>query len=673
MKTDEILAPRRFTASKNKLKVYLSARLGILLLLLLPPLSPAQQESLQLSDLQSIPIDSAIVGLGKAINKMTGENDTAIKKELWKILGRAKENKEPLLLAKVYKELANWHYLSISSENKDSIYFYDNKALQEFLKTKDKELISKAYRTVGFDLDFMQRYAEAEVHYFKGLEMAQANKDQKTINAIHASLSNLYANTKDYTSALKYSKMVVAAYEKEQNTHPLIRAFLGQSHIYLNTDMPNEALNAVNKAMALVPNLPEEYQKSEILNVRAWRAQAYRDLRRYDEALADFEFSWKGMREKYGDEMANGWKGGIGSILYLQGKYAEAIPYLKDYVAHFREKKVHSPEELKKHYLWLAESYKALDRPDLAYTYLAEGKDIAINALNEETQALKSELRVKYETEQKDETISSQSELIAQQQKNQLLSYLAGALLVVILGGLFYAFNKNKKKNKQLENLNKNLAVSNAQLDKRHKENELLLKEIHHRVKNNLELVSSLLQLQSAQIEDPSVQAAMRSSQNRVHSMGIIHQKLYQNEHLTSIEMRDYFVNLGDNIRNSFDAHGKIKIDCDMPELVLDVDTAISVGLITNELMTNAFKYAFKGKEKGNIQVNLTRQGPNNDNFVLYFSDDGIGKAIDAPLQGTGFGTQLIDLLTKQLNGTISYQVENGTKVSLVFGKPAIS
>ena len=75
--------------------------------------------------------------------------------------------------------------------------------------------------------------------------------------------------------------------------------------------------------------------------------------------------------------------------------------------------------------------------------------------------------------------------------------------------------------------------------------------------------------------------------------------------------MRDYFINLGENIRNSFDAKGKIKIDCDMPELVLDVDTAISVGLITNELMTNAFKYAFEGKKDGTIQVNLTRKGTN--------------------------------------------------------------
>ncbi|MFD0797958.1 histidine kinase dimerization/phosphoacceptor domain -containing protein [Maribacter chungangensis] len=247
-----------------------------------------------------------------------------------------------------------------------------------------------------------------------------------------------------------------------------------------------------------------------------------------------------------------------------------------------------------------------------------------------------------------------------------LFMFAAGVLLAL----LYRNYRLKQRNNQTLKVLNSELNAKNGLLDKKVAENELLLKEIHHRVKNNLEIVSSLLELQSSQIDDPSIQAAMLSSQNRVHSMGIIHQKLYQSDHLTSIEMRDYFVNLGENIRNSFDAEGKIKIDCEMPELVLDVDTAISVGLITNELLTNAFKYAFEGKKDGTIKVNLTRKGPNDGNLELRISDNGIGRIIDKNSKGTGFGTMLIYLLTKQLNGSISYQIENGTKVSLVFTKP---
>ncbi len=619
--------------------------------------------------LQTLPLDTALVKIDRAINKMDGETDARIKQDLWKTLSRARATKEALALGKTYEQLANWHYLSITSENKDSIYYYDNEALKYFLQTDDKELIADAYKTVGFDLQFMQRYAEAEVEYFKGLEIAQSIKYQQGINSIHASLAGLYASTKDYESALKYSEMVVAAYKEEGNTHPLIRAMLRLNDTYVKTGRPEKALETVNKALTLVPELPEEYRSSETINVRAWRGKVYRKLGRYDEALRDFRFSWKGMQEKYGDENANGWKGDIGSIYFLQKKYAEAIPYLKDYVEHFYDKKVYNSDELKDHYLWLAESYKKINQPEMAYKYLSEGKDIAINALQQEAEALRSELRIKYESEQKDQTIASQTDLIKQQEKNQLLSYIIGGLLLLLLAGLFYTYRKNKKKNLQLEKLNTDLEASNIQLDKRHRENELLLKEIHHRVKNNLEIVSGLLELQSSQIEDPSVQAAMLSSQNRVNSMGIIHQKLYQSDHLTSIEMRDYFLNLGENISNSFSPDGKVKVECNMPELVLDIDTAISVGLIANELLTNAFKYAFEGRESGKIEINLKSGGLNEDSLELNITDDGIGKKEDGLAKGTGFGTKLIELLTKQINGTISYKNENGTKAILIFSK----
>jgi two-component sensor histidine kinase len=236
-------------------------------------------------------------------------------------------------------------------------------------------------------------------------------------------------------------------------------------------------------------------------------------------------------------------------------------------------------------------------------------------------------------------------------------------------GSLFFSMEQEVvRRTAELNQSLDNLTVSQVSLAAKNAENELLLKEIHHRVKNNLEVVSSLLELQSAQMEDPSVQAAMLSSQNRVHSMGIIHQKLYQGEHLAAIEMRDYFKDLGESILNSFNAEGRINIACDMPKLILDVDTAISIGLITNELLTNSLKYAFIKKEKGEIRISMNEQNTEGS-LLLEISDDGIGKPINAKAQGTGFGTQLIDLLTKQLDGQLTYDVSNGTMVSLVFKK----
>jgi two-component sensor histidine kinase len=252
--------------------------------------------------------------------------------------------------------------------------------------------------------------------------------------------------------------------------------------------------------------------------------------------------------------------------------------------------------------------------------------------------------------------------------REQQYLFVAALLIGLVLLGLVYRnYRLKQRANQKLESLNGELATKNTLLDKRNAENELLLKEIHHRVKNNLEVVSSLLELQSAQIDDPSVQAAMLSSQNRVHSMGIIHQKLYQGEHLAAIEMRDYFVNLSQNILDSFQADGRVKIECNMPELVLDVDTAISIGLITNELLTNSLKYAFEGRETGAIRLSLNEE--DGDGLRLNVQDDGIGKSSTEPTKGTGFGTQLINLLTRQLDGTLTYDTSHGTSVSLFFRK----
>jgi two-component sensor histidine kinase len=193
----------------------------------------------------------------------------------------------------------------------------------------------------------------------------------------------------------------------------------------------------------------------------------------------------------------------------------------------------------------------------------------------------------------------------------------------------------------------------------------LLLKEIHHRVKNNLEVVSSLIALQSAQINDPAIQEAMQASQNRVASMGILHQKLYQSEHLAFIEMKNYFMHLTENILDSYSSAGKVEVEFDMEKIDLDIDTAVPIGLIVNELMTNALKYAFPQGQIGKIKLSLLNLG--NETLKLIISDNGIGKPLNALPIGTGFGTQLVDLLTKQLGGKLTQNIENGTQITIQF------
>jgi two-component sensor histidine kinase len=275
-----------------------------------------------------------------------------------------------------------------------------------------------------------------------------------------------------------------------------------------------------------------------------------------------------------------------------------------------------------------------------------------------ESDKVMSNLLTKYETEKKEETIKAQKAKISQQQKTQILYITIAALLTFSLIGMFSSMRNIRKKRKKLQ-------VLNLELETKNKQNELLLKEIHHRVKNNLELVKSLISLQSAQLEDSATKDAMIASQNRVQSMGIIHQKLYQGENLGSIEMKDYFINLSEGILDTFNSEDQIKIECAMEQLELDVDTAVPIGLIVNELLTNALKYAFPENQKGNIQISLLKDKP--DTLTLKVVDNGIGKTQGIAPKGTGFGSQLIKLLTKQLNGEMKEESHNGTSVLFHF------
>ena len=149
--------------------------------------------------------------------------------------------------------------------------------------------------------------------------------------------------------------------------------------------------------------------------------------------------------------------------------------------------------------------------------------------------------------------------------------------------------------------------------------------------------------------------------------MGIIHQKLYQKQNLASIEMKDYFKNLSESILDTYGAWEKVDVSIDMPTIELDVDTAIPIGLIVNELLTNALKHAFPNGNTGKVNLSLIKQ--NKDTLTLVVTDNGIGKTIPKTSNGTGFGTQLISLLTKQLNGTIKEVVQYGTSFIFEFKK----
>ena len=199
------------------------------------------------------------------------------------------------------------------------------------------------------------------------------------------------------------------------------------------------------------------------------------------------------------------------------------------------------------------------------------------------------------------------------------------------------------------------------------KEKEILLGEIHHRVKNNLQIISSLLTLQAAHILDPAAQDLLRDSQNRIQSMALIHETLYGSNDFAQVDFAIFVDKLLAALIGSYNTDtSRIAIRVDVEPVCLPIDIAVPCGLVVNELITNAFRHAFRGRERGEIRVSLTRQ-PGGD-ALLSVSDDGIGLSDQADTAPDDtLGLQLVELLAGQMEGTLSINRSNPTRFSLLF------
>ena len=214
--------------------------------------------------------------------------------------------------------------------------------------------------------------------------------------------------------------------------------------------------------------------------------------------------------------------------------------------------------------------------------------------------------------------------------------------------------------------------IADKQIQNSLQEKEILLREIHHRVKNNLQTISSLLDLQTESIKDPAALEAFRSSQSRIRSMALIHERLYKSENLSRIKAQEYIKNLVDYLEATYDSQaGNIKLKTNVQNILLNLDTAIPCGLIINELVSNSMKYAFPEEQAGTIEVSLLVSSA--DSINLSIRDDGIGIPDDITIEDSpSLGLQLVNLLTKQIYGTLKTKKENGTHIEITFPKPAV-
>ncbi|MEH6762376.1 MAG: histidine kinase dimerization/phosphoacceptor domain -containing protein [Maribacter arcticus] len=502
------------------------------------------------------------------------------------------------------------------------------------------------YTQLGYVYERRGQLDKAANYALKSLDLGEKLNDKKAMAMAYSDLSNLFWKQGKFESGLEYGLRSLKLFEARGITD------LDYDFTLYVTGNNYLALEDYEKAR-------KYYEHSIIIGERYGfynnLSDVYISLVDLYSFLGDFENAMEAGRNaiKYAELLENNfmimrsWLA-IGKMQNKKGNSAEAIEGLKKSITV-------ATDDFGDAY-YLSDAYNELGRAYAknndyknAYSAFSVYDSLKNEVFTAEADHRISQLRTEFGLAQKESTIMLQQTQIRKQQTRQHLIIIITILLFLLLLLAYKAISNNIKKNKLLE--------------KKNIEKEFLLKEIHHRVKNNFEIVSSLLSLQAARIVDPNILEAMEQSQHRVHSMGMIHQKLYLGDKLSTVEMKDYFINLTDYIIDSYGKNSQVTVDIVMDELELDVDMAISIGLIVNELITNSLKYAFPEERKGNIHLALKLKG---DLLVLEVNDNGIGMQSKNPF-GTGFGTHLVDLLVKQLDGKMILVTNHGTSVSIEF------
>ncbi|MFK8165671.1 MAG: histidine kinase dimerization/phosphoacceptor domain -containing protein [Lewinella sp.] len=467
-------------------------------------------------------------------------------------------------------------------------------------------------------------------------------------------LSKLSASLGDYELTMLYDSTAIALSRLSGNVGVLVSTLCSSSDNNNLLGYPAKGLELAEEALVLAQENELKYELGNILNARA---EANTALGNYTEALKDYEF----LKEQEGDQGYSWWTISRGILLQRIGRHDEARELLLKASKVIKETS-NNPIELKR-------CYQALQTVGLNqaqydsvawYGKLMEAEQDSLQAAENIRNLL--ELEEKYKAEEKEAENRLQEERHARQlqreqlarQRINLYVTIFGLLIALVVGIVFFLLSQRLKK-------------SNLEKVKLLADKETLIGEIHHRVKNNLQVVSSLLQLQRRGLksDDEKGHEALLESQSRVGAMGLIHVKLYQGNEVTSVHMPGYLEDLGETLLDAYRLEEQVEIFYDVADISLEVDVAIHLGLIINELVTNSMKYAFPKGREGTIEIALHRE---NGQLLLIVTDDGVGAAgAEKRADSTSFGSNLIGLLTKKLKGEVEMLEGQGYSVGIRF------
>lgn len=573
------------------------------------------------------------------------------------------------------------HYLMIGDHQKTIAYCKD---LFDFISTKRDSFVScnlcaSAYQKV--DANFADSLYRLGISLLDGVE----DTDQEAL-ALYSNYASFLRSKGQYTEAIDYYLKVV-----DLQDIPLPRAhiYLSLTKIYRITDNIERAREMMDQAILICDAQGYSMRATHVAYTNAtilWREKKYEEA--FDELDISIEaFKSKnqnsylraiGTRARINMDLGN-WKAAAEDLIFIKESggeldkdgmisifltdaklqmyrvdYQRAIILSNQALAILQD--IEGETDRLTAYKILHRAHASLGNTSLAYDYLLKKEMLAdsLYRIGQSQQIAQLEsLHKRKEQKQRIASLENEDEMKSKVLVNQrrTLFVASGALALITLLCLFL-YRLYRKVNQQREVITKALG-----------EKDLLLREIHHRVKNNLQMVSSLLTMQGRAIDDEIVKKAIDDGKNRVRSMSLIHQDLYNQENLTEINVRSYIDKLANELFHTYEVEGQdLSLQLDIEEIDLDVDIMIPLGLILNELVTNSLKYAFPNGNNGVLKVMLKQS---DGTIELQVSDDGVGYRQDE-IREDAFGSILVSSLTEQLEGTLNINTHRGTKTTIV-------
>ncbi|WDF75749.1 histidine kinase dimerization/phosphoacceptor domain -containing protein [Mucilaginibacter sp. KACC 22773] len=563
----------------------------------------------------------------------------------------------------------------------------------------DREIIiASSFGVRGFD----ERYKKKSIDIIKRFE----NSSFARVNVLYASLSQFYRDAGNNNVSLFYLLKAMNRMNRLRDTVnkdllygelALIYDELGQTdksiEMYKETlalrekipGTPPEALyrtvgfmvldlNKLGRSaegLSYLINLEKRHPPKED-NVKGMAAQVkaycYDGLKQYRLAEKFYLVMmtyYRNCRINYLREIASY---DIANFYLQQKKYSKAAYYLKALQSvNFnlsRERNIN---------LMRFKIDSAAGKPWSAIKYFQQYKRLNDSIFNATKSGQIEELQIKYATEQKESDLVSvtkdrqlQYEKANHATNARNITLIGIGMLLIVVGLLYNSYRINQKKTIEIDRKNKELSQLVSEKDSLLEEKEWLIKEVHHRVKNNLQIVMSLLQRQSSFINNKEALAAIRNSEHRMHSIALIHQKLYQSDSLMLVNMNDYINDMVGYLQECFDLGNRIRFEKLVADINFEVNVAVPMGLILNEAITNSIKYAFNGHRDGYIRIALEQTGEND--YLLAIADNGRGLAVDIDLEKmNSMGFNLMRGLSKQLGGKLSVSNDHGLVIKIAF------